>query len=266
MDALSAKTIEAITSLDINDPKCESVSRLSKLSTEVLGGGLDEVDRYAQGERDNFAQAFDLALEKREKAVNKALELYGNKMSKELEVRDMMLTQRKKEHTAMLEANLQKSENDAAVAAKELETQKQADAHHHDRQLRQQERLLNKQAAEHQRELKKIERETLREEQKLKRIQDKDSIDHARAIKELEAKAERGQIERAARDGILEEFNVEMARYSREMDLAQEAMRSAIAKGKSCEISNSAPRIDWGSPPGVDPRIVPGTVSWKSKH
>merc|ERR1711933_415808 len=142
--------------------------------------------------------------------------------------------------------------------------QKKKDERLHAKELQAMERAEKKAQQELDRQRKKDEQEHKKAEHEIERMKRKDDVEHAKSLKDLETRAKKGSIDQAKRDAIMKELEVEMARYREEFALAQTAMRDALQRRRSCTIDHTAPKIDWGSPPDVEPRVVPGHVSWRA--
>merc|ERR1711998_339287 len=112
-----------------------------------------------------------------------------------------------------------------------------------------------------ERQRKKDEQEHKKAEKDIERMIKKDEAEHQKVLKELDAKEKKDRITREERDGLMKEFDIELARYKEVFGLAQEAMRDSLAKRRTCKICHEAPKIDWASSP---PRVVPGTVQWNA--
>lgn len=278
MKEITDKALAAVTAIDVQDPtKARDTIQLAReimeLSKDVRETALDHVYDNMARQVDHFSTSVDVYNSKMKETVLQALELYKDRIDAEIEVRSKVLQQKKEEHSFMLKAAseeskarvecaLRESQAETEIAGRRLEQQKKRDQREHEKELKALEREDKKAEAELERQRKKNEIEHKKMEQQLDRQYKDAQRQHEKMMKDLEAQAKKGKIEGDIRDSINNELKIEMSRYQKEFDLAQEAMRGAIARGGSCQIKHSAPKIDWGPPP----RVIPGSVSWEMQR
>merc|ERR1740120_649334 len=268
MKEITDKALQSGSAICIDDPEraekqIEITERILDLSTKMRDTALDTVYDNMQRQVDHFSTSVDVYNGKMKETVMMALELYKSRIDTEIQVRQDVLQQRKEEHDFMLMAAKKENDADIEIAEKRLQMKMKLDERAHEKEMKALGREEKRSQLQLERQQKKNEQEHSKLEKDLELAKKKDLADHEKVLKDLEAKAKKGQIDQEVRNNIMEELKVEMARYKTEMDLAQEAMRSALHKGnKSCRIAHTAPRIDWGKPPAEPPRVIPGSVSW----
>merc|ERR1719174_2172467 len=239
MNNIVKKAIEATNVIDVTNPaqareQLELATHIMKESATFRNVALDAVYDTMQRQVDQFSTSVDVYNEKMKETFVQALDLYKQRIDTEIEVRTKVMNQKKIEHDTMLEASVNENkviaDNMKIMAAAKMDAAEKAlvvAAKRDERDSLRKEGVLNRQRKKW--------------EQELEREKKKDDQAHDRVMKELE---------------------IETSRYNHEFDLAKEAMRNAIAKGKSCHISHTAPKINWGPPPCV----VPGSVSWRANN
>eukprot|EP00435_Cladocopium_sp_Y103_P036177 s3627_g9.t1 len=254
MKQITQTALEAIQRIDLRDAEeakvqMETVSSFLKIQAEIRETALDNVYEAMQRQVDHFSMSVDTYNQKMKETVEQALELYQKRINTEIVVRQQVLTQKKAEHKAMLEAYAEETK----VKAGAMDTMSKAQTEASARKLQQQKA---KDERQHDKEVKALERLNLKMNQELQHAKQKDLNEAEKAMRDLEAKARRGKIEQDERAAINNELKIEMDRYNQEFELAKTMMANALSKGRSCRIEHTAPKIDWGPPA----RVVPGYI------
>jgi chromosome segregation ATPase len=281
MKSITDKALAAVDAISVEEPALASqqiqlARDIMELSREVRDVALETVYDNMQRQIDHFSTCVRVYNEMMKETVLQALNLYKARIDTEIDVRSKVLQQKKDEHDFMLKAAnaeneamvqnmLRTSHTETEISEQRLEQKKKHDERAHQKETKVLQREEKKIQDELERQRKRDELHHKKMEQDLERQAKKDLADHDKVLKELEAKTKRGQIDREARNGLVEELKVEMSRYNTDFALAQEAMRNAIAKNRTCRIENTAPKIDWGRPPEVPPRVILGSISWSSQ-
>ncbi|CAJ1397186.1 unnamed protein product [Effrenium voratum] len=245
MKQITQKALETIQALDLRNAEeakvqMETVSKFLKLQAEVRESALDHVYEAMQRQIDHFSMSVDTYNLKMKQTVEQTLELYQKRINTEILVRQQVLTQKKAEHAAMLEAHAEEAKVKAQAMTTVSKVQTEVSARKLQQQKAKDERL-------HDKEMKALERLSMKMNQELQRD-----------LNDLETKARRGKIGQDERAAINSELKIELDRYNQEFALAKTAMADALTKGRACHIESTAPKIDWGPPA----RVVPGYTQW----
>mmetsp|Transcript_12281 Transcript_12281/g.23113 ORF Transcript_12281/g.23113 Transcript_12281/m.23113 type:complete len:383 (+) Transcript_12281:98-1246(+) len=278
MKAIIDKAVQAVQAIDVSDPgfakdQIVLVGEIFDASAQVRQTCLDHVYDNMDRQIDHFSSSVDAYNLKMKETVVQVLEMYEQRIDTEIEVRSKVLKQKREEAAVMLEVSMQEAEVDAAnmrmrnqaavdVSESQLALQRKKDERNHEKELKALERAEKKAQQELERQQKKDEQEHKKAEAEIERMKKRDQAAHEKVLKELETKQKKNNIDREERNGLLKELDVELARYNKEFDLAQVAMKDALAKGRGCRITHTAPKIDWSTPP----RVVPGFVSWEARR
>lgn len=281
MKAIVGKAVKAIENIDVDNAEMASkqvqiIADILDVSVKVRETCLDHVYQNMERQIDHFSTSVDVYNEKMKATVMQALEMYTERIEVEINVRSRVLQQKKEESMAMLDlwnhqqaAEVQNmvAHEDARLATsrKKLDHSKEKAEHQHQKELKALERAERKAQQDLDKQRKKndqaLEMNRAKAEAEIQRISKKNQAAHEKNMKDLEVKEKQGKLDKAGRSEIMEELKVEMTRYQSEFKLAEFAMKEAIAKGGSCTMNHTAPKIEWSDPP----RVVPGSVSWRSR-
>ena len=199
MKQITQKALETIQALDLRNAEeakvqMETVSKFLKLQAEVRESALDHVYEAMQRQIDHFSMSVDTYNLKMKETVEQTLELYQKRINTEILVRQQVLTQKKAEHAAMLEAHAEEAKVKAQAMTTVSKVQTEVSARKLQQQKAKDERL-------HDKEMKALERLSMKMNQELQRD-----------LNDLETKARRGKIGQDERAAINSELKIELDR------------------------------------------------------